>query len=383
VLSQLATVVLPDSLGLRRDHVVPPDRRGPGYDDRYDFLTLTYDAVHLPERDIVALYCPKLLNLSVVLDRGEVTLDGTPVRPRRVRRYKRYDIVELPGMPAARSLGLRYRDWQAEVPVSPAENDAFAGTNCLMTMSRNNALPWIADWARYHVAEHGADAVLIFDNGSTDYPEEAVDETLAAVPGLKALRVVPADRPYGPLGIGRGPSKGFMLKAALQNIARGRFLARARAVLVCDIDELVVARRGGSVFDAAAASRAGYLKFRGTWRLPATPPGVMPRHRDHVLRAEPSVTCPAKFCVVPDGKLHRFSWGSHNLEGLWLSGRFETEDFTFLHCRGISDFWKGAASRFDLAPAGTDPEAEAVLARSFGAGDTDAARMQPVTGSGR
>jgi hypothetical protein len=366
MLSELSTLILPESLGLRRDHVVPPDRRGPDYDARYDFTTLIYDVVHLPERRFVALYCPKLLNLAAVLTEGVLELDGVAVRPTRTRRFKRYDVVELPAARRPAELSLRFRDWHATVPVRGPDTDAFAGRNCLMTMSRNNALPWIADWARYHVAEHGADAVLIFDNGSTDYAPEAVDAALAQVEGVEARAVVPADRSYGPLGVGRGPSKAFMLKAALQNIARARYLAKARAVMVCDIDELVVGKDGGNVFDATVAARGGYLKFHGTWRMPDTPPGQMPHHRDHVLLAAPPVICPTKFCVVPDGRLRRYSWGSHNLEGLWLSDRFRTDAFSFLHCRGISDFWKGAGSRFELTPAGTDRETEAILRRVFG-----------------
>ena len=59
---------------------------------------------------------------------------------------------------------------------------AFAGRNCLMTLSRDNALDWIRDWAAFHVREHGADAVLFFDNGSTDYRPE---EILAASPASR------------------------------------------------------------------------------------------------------------------------------------------------------------------------------------------------------
>jgi hypothetical protein len=169
--------------------------------------------------------------------------------------------------------------------------------------------------------------------------------------------------PYGPVAKGtKRPTKAKFLQAGLTNLARVRFLAAARAVLVNDVDELVVRRAGPSVFDAAAASRAGFVKFRGIWRVAAPVPGRLPRHRDHwLIPADGNVDCPAKYCAVPGGRLRRYSWGTHNLDRLWMSRRHETEDFAYLHCRDISSRWK--TSRPASAPGAEDAEARALLAR--------------------
>lgn len=364
----LASVVLPPELGIRRDHIVPESYRGEGYDARYDFFTLIYDAVYLPERGVVALFCPKLLNFAGVLRRADVRLDGARARiwPWNIRYHRRYDVVVLPVTGPVAELTLEIDGWRCALPVSVAEPEVFAGLNCLMTLSRNNALEWIHDWALFHAREHGAQAVVFMDNGSDAYGLEEVEAALASVPELRAIRVISAPAPYGPVGGRRKPTKAKYLQAGVTNIARWRYFGAARAVLVNDIDELFVKRGAQGIFDATVAAKGGYLKVRGTWRLANTPPGVLPRHRDHVLLPAEEEICPAKYCIVPGGPLRRYSWGTHNLDRLWFSDQYETEAFGYYHCRSISDLWKRDRAERSSADRGVDPEAVGVMERVFG-----------------
>lgn len=103
---------------------------------------------------------------STLLLRAEIRLNGAPARGGQIRRFERYDVVEIPG-PAASRLALAVDGCRAEVAVSPLERGTFAALNCLFTLSRNNDLRWIRNWVRFHVREHGAEAVLLFDNSST------------------------------------------------------------------------------------------------------------------------------------------------------------------------------------------------------------------------
>jgi hypothetical protein len=357
----LASVVLPE--GFARDRIVPARLRGPGFDAGYDFRTLVYDAVAAPGEG-VRLYCPKLLNFEALLRGADIRLDDAAVRPGRVRRFERYDVVELPGPPGVLSIGLD--GWRAEVAVSPLEREAFAGRNCLLTLSRNNELAWIRDWAAFHVKEHGAEAVLFFDNASAAYGVAEIAAALGEVEGLRAVRVVEAPFLYGPQASSRMKFRANFLQAALLNLARFRFLADARAVLQCDVDELVVRRGEAGVFDATVASRAGFLRVAGEWRYPDPALGRMPLHRDHVRRTPEPRTCPPKYCIVPGGPMRGKSWATHGLHGVLFGSRFVDDRFRFLHCYGISDFWKGRPT--SQAPKATevDAEAERALARAFG-----------------
>ncbi|MFX8481515.1 hypothetical protein ABTL74_19375, partial [Acinetobacter baumannii] len=55
------------------------------------------------------------------------------------------------------------------LPVQPNLSHLFAGRRVLLTLSRNNAPRWIADWIRFYATLHGADAVLLYDNASDRY----------------------------------------------------------------------------------------------------------------------------------------------------------------------------------------------------------------------
>ncbi len=364
--SRLAGVVLPPDLGLRRDHVVPPGERGAGFDDGYDFRTLIYDAVWLPRARRVALIAPKLLNLERVLRDGEVRLDGRVAPVSRILRRRRHDVVLLKAEAAPVELAIAWDGWSAAVAPPPAEAEVFAGRNVLMTVSRDNSLRWIRDWAGYHVREHGADAALFYDNGSRGYGPDDLLGVLSGIAGLAAVRVVRVEAPFGPLAARGARSRALFLQNGLWNVGRLRFLRDARAVLPCDVDELVTRRGARSVFDAAAASRVGFVKFRGTWRAHRLGPDVEPLHRDHLYLPDRAGGCPTKYCVAPGGRLRRHSWNTHGVDLLPFSGLFETDEFGYLHCHGISTRWKSATSRRSLAAGPLDAATERLLGRHFG-----------------
>lgn len=360
MIETLAPLVLPDPH--RRDHVVPERLRIPGYDAGYDFHTFFYDAVHMPDRGALWLFAPKFAGFERLLP--GMTLDGAPARVRRIRRFERYDIAEITAPAAPRRLRVTVGDWSAEVTPSIADATTFAGRNVLLTLSRNNDLTWIADWVRFHVAEHGADAVLFYDNGSQGYGPEEIAAALAPLPGLRAVRVLSAPFPYGPQARGRQKFRANFLQAALLNLSRWRFLAPARAVLQCDVDELVDRRDGPSIFDATVASGHQFIRVPGVWRFPNSG-DRMPRHRDHILRGAEERTCPPKYCIVPEGPMRGKSWATHGLHGTWFGKRFIHRDYRFLHCYGISDFWKNRPKSAAATAAEIDPEAEALFARAL------------------
>ena len=72
--------------------------------------------------------------------------------------------------------------------------------------------------------------------------------------------------------------------------ARWRYLADAYAVLNCDIDELALSAQG-NIFDQAAASAAGYVKFSGRWVTPRSSDEaeMIPRHQESTQQTATAV----------------------------------------------------------------------------------------------
>jgi len=361
--ADLSSLTLAGS-GRRRSIRVPRAQRAEGFAARYDFDTLVYDAVRVGGDAV--LVAPRLYNLAPLLPR--LTLDGRSVRLRSWRAHRRHEVARLAAPAGASRLALTLPGWEAACGISPDGAGHFAGLNASLHISRDNRLAWLSDWARWHVGEHGLEAMLVMDNASAVYPPEAILEALAGT-GLRRAVVLRVPQPYGPQRSRVGPGAAKFLQPAMLNLARLRYLRRARAVLNVDIDELVWSR-AGSVFDLACASRLGHVSFKGAWRMPGRD-GAHLRHADHgALRARAD-PCPPKYCIVPGGPLGRLSWDVHRLEGPLGLGAALTQaaarpDIGYWHCRAITTDWKGHRRTAGGGRGAPDPATEAALARVFG-----------------
>jgi SAM-dependent methyltransferase len=234
-----------------------------------------------------------------------------------------------------------------------AANHLYAGKRVLYTLSKDNDLRWIIDWIRFHVRNHGANAVLLYDNASTKYSGEELERSLRqAFPQLE-VNVVQWPYKYGPQGLSRdsGWDSDFCQAGAFHD-ARFRFLDRASSVLNCDIDELVVSSNGGSIFEATEKARNGCLVFGGHWLSNA-----IDERRDklnswsdvrhsYFKYAERSTSdpCPNKWCVVPGRCDIKDQWRTHSILGK-DSTACHTRIFSYRHFRSVSTNWKYQRSR--------------------------------------
>lgn len=355
--------VLPADGPVLRDHVRPANRRSEHYLARYDRTTLFYDAVWLPDRHAHLITAPRFLNLWAPFREG-LRIDGQPVRRVRRRTWLRCEQVEIPGPEDA--LSLNWHGATHPIPSRHAETAGFAGANALVAVNLNNALDWIADWAAFYAQCHGANAVVLFDNGSDAYTPQDIVDRLVAVPGLRRVRVFSAPYPYGPADHSRKleVSPRFF-QTAMLNIAKRDALARARAVLNVDIDEICFSASGTSVFDAAVRHPLGMVTIPGSWVYPAPGTTGPVGHRAHRFRNQPDDRCNQKWCQAPQGAFGRmFGWAVHRVDEVFQNLVTRQSDIRLVHCKATSTGWK--AGRFDLPPAlREDPELSALMAQAF------------------
>lgn len=326
----------PDSV-LLRDYPRPAHRRSAEYEAKFDRHTVVYDAFHDVQRGEVVLLCPRLLNLTKPFRDG-LRIDGQR-RPMHRKTYKRFEIWRGPagGADARISLTMGGAAWQTGL--APSQHDLFAGRNVLATLSKDNDLDWITDWALHHKRSQGADAVLFFDNGSSRYAPQDV-ETALLRSGIDLVQVVSCPAPYGPPpgGSGKFEVPGAFLQAALLNLKRIKYLSRARAVLYIDIDEMVSGPDDVTVFDAATRARLGLCAFHG--RL-AYAPGQQ-RGCPQSDHTHTRIGCPPakpKWAVRPDSVTGRGRWGVHRMADLLFPLTVDPR-FLFWHCQGTTTGWK-------------------------------------------
>jgi hypothetical protein len=350
-------VVLPDSK-VRREPTRPFAHRPPGFEEEFDYRTLLFDSFFCG-KDQVLVTAPPFLNLLVFVEKMEVTaLPSGQKCTFRIRNADRHSQIRI-AVPAG-TQKLRLGSVTGEFELEPHRDGSgfFAGKRVLFTKSRNNRFEWIRDWIRYHRDIHSADAVLIYDNNSTDYATHDLRDALCEVTGIDRLCVVNWPFPFGPQGIG---STGFwdsdFCEQGLLEHARWMFLQQARSVLATDIDELVLSKNGSSVFEAAERSPLGVVRFQGHWvhgfegrtRVARDDAPVRVVDFDHYLRHLPGRrlgvlparenVCPSKWAVVPRRCPERAQWTSHRIKG-WINTLPVSRNFSFRHFREISTHWK-------------------------------------------
>lgn len=330
--------------------------------EQYDDRTLFYDCFTDPAAGAVTLLGPPLVNLEALLTEAELSVDGRPTSIQSVTHLSRCSVTRL----HARSGGvlhLRHPLFSGRVPIGRDYVAKLRGLNAIYTISRNNRLEWIADWLRYYVEMHGAEAVILSDNASTAYPPEALRETLAGIPGLRVAVILRAPYPFGPRAANATGYKALFLQRSLAELARLRFLAEARAVVNADIDELFYSKRGRSIFDATVQSKQGYVRANALWvyaKGRATH-GYF-RHADHShvsLSGAPKAN--RKWCVDPQGPMQGQQWLTH-----FIKDRRDPvdPDFILWHFRQVSTGWKydRTASEIDLI---RDETLISAMARAF------------------
>lgn len=327
----VSAVVLPE--GVRRLPPREPEDMQEGYLESFDAETLFYDVFAAEVPGIIAAVGPPLLNLEEHLEHVCCTdRDGRAL----AGSFEELDRCAVFAIDSDAEVYL------GDAPIAPGSHGGrwFEGRRVLFTKSKDNRLEWIKDWVELHRGLHGADAVLIYDNGSSLYPPEAVWETAAGVEGIEVVVVVAWPFRFGPRGHAREGAKrlkwdsDFCQHGILEH-ARRRFLGSAASVLCCDIDEVVSGKRGRSVFEAAETRRDGRVHLRGYWVEACDGRGEV-RHRDHVWKVRGERPCRSKWCVVPRRVDPALQWLVHEIG---QPDPFSTE-FFFRHFRGISTSWK-------------------------------------------
>jgi len=246
------------------------------------------------------------------------------------------------------------------ITTNPSHARLLSDRRVIMTLCKDTPPRWIHDWAAFHVRIHGADAVLLYDNGSTSHALEDIAQALSAIAGLKEVVIV--DWPFR-YGIGSRSGEpvldNFCQTGALDH-ARRCFCLHARSVLNADIDELLPPG-DLPIFEQVETSSHAAMLFYGIW---AEAPDIESldditrvRHRDcsFVWRSQTNMLalgknetlCRTKWIAVPNRCGPHVEWGVHDVypASLWARTtrrRWRTlnRSVVYRHCRQINTGWK-------------------------------------------
>lgn len=143
--------------------------------------------------------------------------------------------------------------------------ELFKDKRVLLTLNKDNDLSWIKDWATFYAKEHGADAVCIFDNGSSAYDVSDIAETLERLPNISIVQIVRWPYIFGVMDkIGQENGLNQHVRFAQPPMFLSFYLRLghvAASILNVDIDELVFSPSRRSIFEEAERRFFGVVKF--------------------------------------------------------------------------------------------------------------------------
>ena len=308
------------------------------YTDNFDAKTVWYDAIQY--NDHVQLICPKLRNFEGEIRQGKFLINDEKVKKVEIKKYKRTDIISIKFTEPIHNIKFISPKININSKVNQCNFSIAKNKNCAMILNKDNDLNWLSFFSKWHVKYHKLECLFILDNGSTKYSNFDVEKALQNS-GLESLFIVNLPFHFGPARLGKKiKNKELFLQTSAYNILRLRFLRNARAVLCCDIDELV-RPQDINIYDYTVNSKMGFIKFLGESRYHNFNLEKELSHKSSFYKMD-NKNCRPKWCINPQGKLKNYIWSTHSLENLFLDKFYITQKYSFIHCVNVTTGWKGS-----------------------------------------
>lgn len=363
---------LAEDAPLRRRPRAPKRPRPQEFYRSFEDRALVYDCFRHADGKRILLVGPPPMNLMPAFQAARfVALPSQTKLGARFHPSLSTMITELSGAPeGTREVAMSLAGQAFALPVQPNHSAELAGRRILFTMSKDNELSWIAEWARWHQRLHGTDAIVFFDNGSSKYGLEEVEQTLLGIGGIETVSVQSWPYAFGATdpALAVNPYWAHFLQISSMSVVLRRFGAAACGLLNCDVDELAATHSGRPIYDFLAAARRGLVTFRGQWVEPLAYDGANSSHRVFVKRladAREARSGPSKWLLDPQRDwvqrldVHPY-W--HWVHGRPWFGKTMPADAFYRHFKGINTNWK---ERRTDPGAGRTLETDEALAAAF------------------
>lgn len=344
---ETSAVFLPAESKVRRLPRAPHRKRPESFAAQFEDRALYYDCFWQGDGKVLLVGPPALNLLELHRKADYVALESGERLGAQLNISRSVMTTALSGVPkGTMSISIRFGDHRLEVPVQAQTSAPFARRNVLFTMNKDNPVEWISNWADWHVVMHGADAVVVFDNGSTRYKPHELAAQLSRIPGLARVAVISWPFRYGPVDskVFSHPYWANFLQVASFTVMLRRLGAEARGLLNCDIDELVGPGNDGGVFETLANSGTGFVKLRGRWIEGASDSKGAGHFTYRYRHRNPLRTvCANKWAIDPQRE-----WVSsldifpmmHRIYGMHKTLERRSPRLPFWHFRGVNTNWK-------------------------------------------
>ena len=359
------SMAIPSNYDLVREPPRLPEEGRTRYFSTFDFQSVFYD-VFLNDDQILAIG-PPYRNLKEWLAGSRMELDGNPIEDAGRVQWNEFDRMSRTVFAVEHNLGhptelvLSFGDLELRSGIGSSFVSDFKGSNLLVTMNRNNPLVNIRDWLEFNVLNNGIDAAVIFDNRSNIYSSHELLGELRSIEGLEKLVIVEWPHPYGAVSPHWDSDYG---QYAAWEVARQRFARESQSMMICDIDELIIADDGRPAFHHALESSSGICYFHSREILPIPCADIDDEaQRRHLhfgyYHPEAELALP-KYVVIP-----RHLGQDQQLKVHAVSGANSVQERAGLlrHFRGLHLNWR--AGEFGYTYPLRSPDANSVVDREW------------------
>ena len=350
----------PRQWGFKRIPARPTDLQVLDFDKNYDFDTVWNDAVQIGP-DTMLLIGPPLYNTAQWLNdnckfkdiQGRILewqysqMDRACVVRLTTHEWMREFILETP-----------YQQHRFKVNHSVGE---FADKKVIVTISRDHPISWLAQWIDYHKIVHNVDGLLLYNNQSTLYTSQDLENALSR--NDMVIKVVDYDVPFGVMGGGLWEWQGrkgeylpwdsdFSQYVMLEH-AKWRYLHCAKLAINADTDELLIINNStlDGVADYCATGEHSVLLYNGVWVEPVNSyTGVVANTVSFENRSFSNYWhttngdgrgIGVKWMLNPQRNLH-YQWHLHKTYGPHI----KTNEITFGHYFAMNTSWSYTRDEF-------------------------------------
>ena len=170
-------VKIPQSCGLKRK--LPPNRGTlitrkytRSFEKDYDWYTFCVDAIRVSRTEVL-LICPRLEGLERLFQIKTKTGRNISFIVDRISAWTDHVIVKT-------TLNEFVVDFQGELATVKVtdRSERFKGKNIITTTQKDENINWILDWVGYYKKLHKIDSFIIYDNNSSTYTPEELENTV-------------------------------------------------------------------------------------------------------------------------------------------------------------------------------------------------------------
>lgn len=354
------------SWGFKREPSRPVNLRldycgGMKFDDNFDWDNAWYDALQITD-NIILLIGPPLYDKKGWINSNIAFIDSNGRKmPCQFMDLDRVSYTALTCGSANATIKMLHGDQSVDVTIN--RNDGiFNGRKVMVTLQKNNPLPWIRQWVSYHSEIHGVDGCLIYDNGSTDYTLSQLEESLSDLNCI--VRIVDWRYPYGPQGSDDAPWDSDYGQYVMLEHAKYRYLSDASLVLNNDVDEFLVLKDNITLNDIQGylnSAQCGCLRYKGIWIEPYDVDNgksadvilFEDRHvKDYYCTDDSNKTgIGHKWMLVPWKHMNN-QWAVHNINGPTI----ESDQLHYAHYLALNTNWSWKRDRYNGVPSNLKPD---------------------------